>query len=67
MSQLQIKEGTHVETSVKTPLTIALQMKTFLRPEDDEAVMFTDCADVPYTVTFSDNKNFQVEERYGEV
>ncbi len=32
-------------------------------PETDEEVMFTDCSDIPYEVTLSDNVNFEVEGR----
>ena len=32
-------------------------------PDTDEEVMFTDCSDIPYEVTLSDNVNFEVEGR----
>ena len=60
VTHLEFKEGHH-ETSTNTPLTLALRMKTFLN-EDDEPVLFSDCADVPYKILLSDNKNFEVEE-----
>jgi hypothetical protein len=41
---------------------MALQIFAIL-PNSDEEVMFSDCADIPYEVTLSDNVNFEVESR----
>lgn len=63
VTHLEFKEG-HLETATHTPLTLALKMKTFLQ-EDDEPVLFSDCADVPYKIILSDNKNFEVDATHG--
>ena len=41
---------------------MALQIFAIL-PNSDEEVLFSDCADIPYEVTLSDNINFEVESR----
>lgn len=63
VTHMNFKPGMTVETATHTPITLAIQMKTFLE-ENDDPIMFTDCAEVPYQVTLSDNKNFEVVERY---
>ena len=64
VQMLEFKEA-YLETSTVTPMTLALKMFTFLDGED-EPVMFTDCADVPYNVELSDNKNFELVEKIRE-
>lgn len=59
VTQLEFKDS-HLEVSTTSPLTLALRMFTFLK-DDEEPVMFTDCADVPFKIALSDNKNYQVE------
>jgi len=34
-------------------------------PESDEEVMFSDCSDIPYDISLSDNENFEVTSRSG--
>jgi hypothetical protein len=57
-THLELKQS-YVETSTDTPITMALNLKTFL-PEGQDPVMFTDCADVPFKIVLSDNQNFEV-------
>lgn len=61
VSSIALKESS-VEIATHTPQTMALQMYAIL-PDTDEEVMFTDCSDIPYEVTLSDNVNFEVEGR----
>ncbi len=41
-------------------------MMTLLDASESDPVLYTDCSDVPYTVTLSDTKNFEVESRTSE-
>lgn len=71
VTHLELKQGSHVETSENVPMTIGVRMKTFIDgadggAADEDPVMFTDCADVPYKVVLSDNKNFELKEKAGE-
>ena len=65
VTRIEFKRGLQLETATHTPITLALRMLTFLDDESDET-MFTDCADVPYHIALSDNKNFEVEGTSGE-
>ena len=65
VTRLEFKRDLQVETATHTPITLSIRMMTHLDDESDE-VMFTDCADVPFEITLSDNKNFEVENRYGK-
>ena len=64
VSSIALKESS-VEVATNSPHNIAIQMFAIL-PDSDEEVMFTDCADIPYEITLSDNINFEVESRIGE-
>jgi nuclear pore complex protein Nup210 len=61
VSSIALKESS-VEFATGTPHTMALQMFAIL-PDSDEEILFTDCADIPYEVTLSDNINFEVTGR----
>ncbi len=59
VTEMHFKEGIHLETALGTPLTLGLRMLTTLAADADP-VLFTDCADVPYMVALSDNRNFEL-------
>jgi hypothetical protein len=64
VSSIALKEIS-VEVATHSPHSVPLQMFAIL-PDTDEEVMFSDCADIPFEVTLSDNINFEVESRTRE-
>lgn len=66
VTRLEFKSGLQVETATHTPATLSVRMMTHLDKDDDEDVMLTDCADVPFQIVLSDNKNFEVENTFGK-
>ncbi len=65
MTRLEYKSDLQLESASHSPLTLSIRMMTHLDEESDE-VMFTDCADVPYQIALSDNKNFELENTFGK-
>ncbi len=65
--ELSFKQGMHLETVPGAPLALGLRMTTVLEDSGDaDPVLFTDCADVPYKVALSDNKNFELDTEASE-
>ena len=58
-------KANQLEGSVDTAMTLGIKMLTFIN-EDDEPIMFSDCADVPFKITLSDTKNFAIEEYFSK-
>ena len=63
-ARMELFNGGMIEYASGNELLVHVRM-TALLPETSEEVSFSDCTAVPFTITSSDETNFQIGKRAG--